>query len=133
MAWRLHDEITLNLTELTKQELIDSLTKDDSLKILDKLSPENYGLDMTFSPQHQIILDTFNKIAKSDAYYFTTVGKIKAFAIECYVNPTICDLMTNDSLSLNGLVRIVDVFTDEHLLKELGYSDDLIVVIEFDD
>lgn len=133
MAWRLHDEITLNVTELTKQELIESLTKDDSLKILDKLSPENYGLDMTFSPQHQIIFDTFNEIAKSDAYYFTTVGKIKAFAIECYVNPTICDLMTNDSLSLNGLVRIVDVFTDEHLLKELGYSDDLIVVIEFDD
>lgn len=133
MAWRLHDEITLSVTTLTKQELIESLTKDDSLKILDKLSPENYGLDMTFSPQHQIILDTFNKIAKSEAYYFTTIGKIKAFAIECYVNPTICDLITNDSLSLNGLVRIVDVFTDEHLLKELGYSDDLIVVIEFDD
>ena len=133
MAWRLHDEITLSVTTLTKQELIESLTKDDSLKILDKLSPENYGLDMTFSPQHQIILDAFNEIAKSEAYYFTTVGKIKAFAIECYVNPTICDLMTNDSLSLNGLVRIVDVFTDEHLLKELGYSDDLIVVIEFDD
>lgn len=133
MAWKVYDEITLNVTELTKQELIESLTKDDSLKILDKLSPENYGLDITFSPPHQIILDTFNKIAKSEAYYFTTVGKIKAFAIECYVNPTICDLMTNDSLSLNGLVRIVDVFTDEHLLKELGYSDDLIVVIEFDD
>ena len=133
MVWRLHDDITLNVTTLTKQELIESLTKDDSLKILDKLSPENYGLDMTFSPLHQIILDTFNKIAKSEAYYFTTVGKIKAFAIECYVNPTICDLMTNDSLSLNGLLRIVDVFTDEHLLKELGYSDDLIVVIEFDD
>lgn len=133
MAWRLHDDITLSVTTLTKQELIESLTKDDSLKILDKLSPENYGLDMTFSPQHQIILDTFNKIAKSEAYHFTTVDKIKAFAIECYVNPTICDLMTNDSLSLNGLIRIVDTFTDEHLLKELGYSDDLIVVIEFDD
>lgn len=133
MVWRLHDDITLSVTTLTKQELIESLTKDDSLKILDKLSPENYGLDMTFSPQHQIILDTFNKIAKSEAYYFTTVGKIKAFAIECYVNPTICDLMTNDSLSLNGLIRIVDVFTDEHLLKEWNYSDDLIVVIEFDD
>lgn len=133
MAWRLRDEITLNVTELTKQELIESLTRDDSLKILDKLSPENYRLDMTFSPLHQIIFETFNEIAKSEAYYFTTVGKIKAFAIECYVNPTICDLMANDSLSLNGLVRIVDVFTDEHLLKELGYSDDLIVVIEFDD
>lgn len=133
MAWRLHDEITLSVTTLTKQELIESLTKDDSLKILDKLSPENYSLDMTFSPLHQIILDTFNKIAKSEAYYFTTVGKIKAFAIECYVNPTICDLMTNDSPSLNGLVRIVDVFTDEKLLKEWGYSDDLIVAIEFDD
>lgn len=133
MAWRLHDDITLSVTTLTKQELIESLTKDDSLKILDKLSPENYSLDMTFSPQHQIILDTFNKIAKSEAYYFTTVGKIKAFAIECYVNLTICDLMTNDSLSLNGLIRIVDVFTDEKLLKEWGYSDDLIVAIEFDD
>ena len=41
--------------------------------------------------------------------------------------------MTNDSLNLNGLIRIVDVFTDEKLLKEWGYSDDLIVVIEFDD
>ena len=133
MAWRLHDEITLNVTELTKQELIESLTSDGSLKILNKISPESYDLVMTFSPQHQIILDTFNKIAKSEAYYFTTVGKIKAFAIECYVNPTICDLMTNDSLSLNGLVRIVDVFTDEKLLKEWGYSDDLIVAIEFDD
>lgn len=133
MAWRLHDDITLNVTELTKQELIESLTRDGSLKILDKLSPENYRLDMTFSPLHQIIFDTFNKIAKSEAYYFTTVGKIKAFAIECYVNPTICDLMTNDNLSLNGLVRIVDVFTDEHLLKEWGYNDDLIVIIEFDD
>ena len=133
MAWRLHDEITLNVTELTKQELIESLTRDDSLKILDKLSPENYRLDMTFSPLHQIIFETFNEIAKSEAYYFTTVGKIKAFAIECYVNPTICDLMTNDSLSLNGLIRIVDTFTDEKLLKEWGYSDDLIVAIEFDD
>jgi hypothetical protein len=133
MVWRLHDDITLSVTELTKQELIESLTKDDSLKILDKLSPGNYSLDMTFSPQHQIIFDTFNEIVKSEAYYFTTVGKIKAFAIECYVNPTICDLMTNDSQSLNGLIRIVDVFTDEHLLKEWGYSDNLIVVIEFDD
>lgn len=133
MAWRLHDEITLNVTELTKQELIESLTSDGSLKILDKLSPENYSLDMAFSPLHQIIFDTFNELAKSEAYYFTTVGKIKAFAIECYVNPTICDLMTNDSLNLNGLIRIVDVFTDEKLLKEWGYSDDLIVAIEFDD
>lgn len=133
MVWRLHDEITLNVTTLTKQELIESLTKDDSLKILDKLSPENYSLDMTFSPLHQIIFETFNEIAKSEAYYFTTVGKIKAFAIECYVNPTICDLMTNDSLNLNGLISIVDVFTDEKLLKEWGYSGDLIVVIEFDD
>lgn len=133
MAWRLHDEITLNVTELTKQELIESLTKDDSLKILDKLSPENYSLGMTFSPLHQIIFDTFNELAKSEAYYFTTVGKIKAFAIECYANPTICDLMVNDSLSLNGLIRIVDVFTDECWLKEWGYSDDLIVVIEFGD
>ena len=133
MAWRLHDEITLNVTELTKQELIESFTKDGSLKILDKISPENYGLDRTFSPQHQIIFDTFNKIVRSEASYFTTVSQLKAFAIECYVNPTICDLLTNDSLSLNGLVRIVDTFSDEHLLKEWGYSDDLIVVIEFDD
>lgn len=133
MVWRLHDEITLNVTELTKQELIESLTSDGSLKILDKLSPENYSLDMTFSPLHQIIFDTFNELAKSEAYYFTTVGKIKAFAIECYVNPTICNLMTNDSLNRNGLIRIVDVFTDEKLLKEWGYSDDLIVAIEFDD
>lgn len=90
MVWRLHDKITLSVTTLTKQELIESLTRDDSLKILDKLSPENYGLDITFSPLHQIILDTFNKIAKGEAYYFTTIGKIKAFAIECYVNPTVC-------------------------------------------
>lgn len=133
MAWRLHDEITLNVTELTKQELIESLTSDGSLKILDKMSPESYDLVMTFSPQHQIIFDTFDEIVRSEAGYITTIGQIKAFAIECYVNPTICDLMTNDSLNLNGLIRIVDVFTDEKLLKECGYSDDLIVVIEFDD
>lgn len=133
MAWRLHDSITLNVTELTKQELIESLTSDGSLKILDKMSPESYDLVMTFSPQHQIIFDTFDEIVRSEAGYITTIGQIKAFAIECYVNPTICDLMTNDSLNLNGLIRIVDVFTDEKLLKEWGYSDDLIVVIEFDD
>lgn len=133
MAWRLHDSITLNVTELTKQELIESLTSDGSLKILDKMSPESYDLVMTFSPQHQIIFDTFDEIVRSEAGYITTIGQIKAFAIECYVNPTICDLMTNDSLNLNGLIRIVDVFTDEKLLKECGYSDDLIVVIEFDD
>lgn len=133
MAWRLHDEITLNVTELTKQELIESLTSDGSLKILNKISPESYDLVMTFSPQHQIIFDTFNKIAREEAGYVTTVGKIKAFAIECYANPTICDLMVNDSLNLNGLIRIVDAFTDEHLLKEWGYSDDLIVTIQFDD
>ena len=133
MAWRLHDSLTLNVTELTKQELIESLTSDGSLKILDKMSPESYDLVMTFSPQHQIIFDTFDEIVRSEAGYITTIGQIKAFAIECYVNPTICDLMTNDSLNLNGLIRIVDVFTDEKLLKECGYSDDLIVVIEFDD
>lgn len=133
MAWRLHDEITLNVTELTKQELIESLTSDSSLKILDKLGPEHYDLVMTFSPQHQIIFDTFNKIVRSEAGYFTTVGQLKAFAIECYVNQTICDLLTNDSLQLSGLSRIVDAFTDEHLLKEWGYSDDLIVIIQFDD
>lgn len=133
MAWRLHDSITLNVTELTKQELIESLTSDGSLKILDKMSPESYDLVMAFSPQHQIIFDTFDEIVRSEAGYITTIGQIKAFAIECYVNPTICDLMTNDSLNLNGLIRIVDVFTDEKLLKECGYSDDLIVVIEFDD
>lgn len=133
MVWRLHDEITLNVTELTKQELIESLTSDGSLKILDKLSPENYSLDMTFSPLHQIIFDTFNKIAREEAGYVTTVGQLKAFAIKCYVNQTICDLLTNDSLQLSGLSRIVDAFTDEHLLKEWGYSDDLIVTIQFDD
>lgn len=133
MAWRLHDSITLNVTELTKQELIESLTSDGSLKILDKMSPESYDLVMTFSPRHQIIFDTFDEIVRSEAGYITTIGQIKAFAIECYVNPTICDLMTNDSLNLNGLIRIVDVFTDEKLLKGWGYSDDLIVVIEFDD
>lgn len=133
MAWRLHDSITLNVTELTKQELIESLTSDGSLKILDKMSPESYDLVMTFSLQHQIIFDTFDEIVRSEAGYITTIGQIKAFAIECYVNPTICDLMTNDSLNLNGLIRIVDVFTDEKLLKECGYSDDLIVVIEFDE
>lgn len=133
MAWRLHDGITLNVTELTKQELIESLTSDDSLKILDKMSPESYDLVMTFSPRHQIIFDTFDEIVRSEAGYITTVGQIKAFAIECYINQTICDLLTNDSLQLNSLTRIVDAFTDEHLLKEWGYSDDLIVIIEFDD
>lgn len=133
MAWRLHDEITLNVTELTKQELIESLTKDDSLKILDKMSPESYDSVMTFSPRHQIIFDTFNKIVREEAGYVTTVGQLKAFAIKCYVNQTICDLLTNDSLQLSGLSRIVDAFTDEHLLKEWGYSDDLIVTIQFDD
>ena len=129
----MHDEITLNVTELTKQELIESLTSDGSLKILNKISPESYDLVMTFSPQHQIIFDTFNKIVREEAGYVTTVGQLKAFAIKCYVNPTICDLMTNDSLNLNGLIRIVGVFTDEKLLKEWGYSDDLIVTIQFDD
>lgn len=133
MAWRLHDDITLNVTELTKQELIESLASDGSLKILNKMSPESYDLVMTFSPQHQIIFDTFNKIVREEAGYFTTVGQLKAFAIECFVNPTICDLLTNDSLQLNGLSRIVDTFADEHLLKEWGYSDDLIVIIQFDD
>lgn len=133
MAWRLHDEITLNVTELTKQELIESLTSDGSLKILDKLSPESYDLVMTFSPRHQIIFDTFDEIVRSEAGYITTVGQIKAFAIECYINQTICDLLTNDSLQLNSLTRIVDAFTDEHLLKEWGYSDDLIVIIQFND
>lgn len=133
MAWRLHDEITLNVTELTKQELIESLTSDGSLKILNKISPESYDLVMTFSPQHQIIFNTFNKIVREEAGYVTTVGQLKAFAIKCYVNQTICDLLTNDSLQLSGLSRIIDAFTDEHLLKEWGYSDDLIVTIQFDD
>lgn len=133
MAWKLHDDITLNVTKLTKQELIESLTSNGSLKILNKMSPESYDLVMTFSPQHQIIFDTFNKIVREEAGYFTTVDQLKAFAIECFVNPTICDLMTNDSLQLNGLSRIVDTFTDEHLLKEWCYSDDLIVTIQFDD
>ena len=129
----MHDEITLNVTELTKQELIESLTSDGSLKILNKISPESYDLVMTFSPQHQIIFDTFNKIGREEAGYVTTVGQLKAFAIKCYVNQTICDLLTNDSLQLSGLSRIVGAFTDEHLLKEWGYSDDLIVTIQFDD
>lgn len=133
MVWRLHDEITLNVTTLTKQELIESLTRDDSLKILDKMSPESYDLVMTFSPRHQIIFDTFDEIVRSEAGYITTIGQIKVFAIECYINQTICDLLTNDSLQLNSLTRIVDAFTDEHLLKEWGYSDDLIVIIQFND
>lgn len=133
MAWRLHDEITLHVTKLTKQELIESLTSEGSLRILNKMSPESYDLDMTFSPQHQIIFDTFNKIVRSEAGYFTTVGQLKTFAMECFINPTICELMTNDSLQLNGLVRIVDAFADERLLNEWGYSDDLIITIVFDD
>ena len=133
MAWRLHDDITLHVTELTKQELIESLTSEGSLKILNKMSPESYDLDMTFSPQHQIIFDTFNKIVRSESGYFTTVGQLKAFAMECFINPTICELMTNDSLQLNGLVRIVDAFADERVLKEWGYNDDLIITIAFDD
>lgn len=133
MAWRLHDEITLCVTELTKQELVSALKENDSLKILDKLGPEHHDLNITFSPQHQVIFDAFNNIVRNEANYFTTVDKLKAFAVECYVDPTICDLMTNNSLQLNGLIRIVDAFTDENLLKEWGYSDDLIVTIAFDD
>ena len=133
MAWRIHDDITLCVTELTKQELIDAFKENNSLKILDKLGPEHHDLNMTFSPQHQVIFDAFNKIVRSEADYFTTVGKLKAFAVECYVDPTICDLMTNDSLQLSGLTRIVDAFTDERLLKKWDYSDDLIITIAFDD
>lgn len=133
MAWRLHDEITLNVTELTKQELIDSLKENGSLKILDKLGPENYEVYLTFSPKYQIIFDTFNKLVRSEADYFTTVEKLKAFATECFVNATILDLITNNDKDLFGLSRVIDIFSDDELLKQNEIKDDTIVVIEFYD
>lgn len=133
MAWRLHDEIILTITNLTKRELIDSLNETGSLKILDKLDAENCEVDMTFSPKHQIIFDTFNKLVRSEASYLTTIEKLKIFAKECLTNTTILDLITNDDMNLSRLSDIIDIFSDNELLKQNEIEDDTIVVIELDD
>mgnify|MGYP000860064855 FL=1 len=119
MAWRLHDLIHLHLTNI---RLSDLETSKNPLGLCDDLlDPNERDLLFTFSPLKQEVFDVFNDIARCKSKYVTTLDQVVAFVNYCAKDR-----------SKYPLSVLASEFSPEDLLK-LNLSDDLLVVIEFED
>lgn len=116
---RLHDFIHLNLTDT---KLSDLKSCDNPLKLLDKiLDYNNNERFITFSPQTQVIFDTFNEIVRRDNKYVTTFKQVKEFVETCFKDHY---EKSNDYFDIDEM--IASVYT-------INVSDETIVTIEFED
>lgn len=119
MAWRLHDFIHLDLTDV---KLSDLQSCENPLKILDNILDDNNNeLLFTFSPQTQIIWDTFNEIVRKDNKYLTTFKQIKDFVELCFKKHY---EKANEYFDIDEMIASV---------YDVNASDDTIVTIEFED
>ena len=119
MAWRLHDYIHLNLTDLKLSEL---KNHNNPLKLMDNLLNEDKNICfITFCPQKQIIWDEFETIVRKDNRRITTFKQVKEFVNTCFNNHY---EKSNDYFNLDEMLAIV---------SEIDATDDTIVVIEFED
>jgi len=119
MAWRLHDLIHLHLTNIRLSDL--ETTKNPLGLCDDLLDPNERNLLFTFEPLRQEVYDVFNEIVRCKSKYVTTLGQVVAFVNFC----------AND-LSKYPFSVLASEFSPEDLPK-LNLSDDLLVVIEFED
>lgn len=119
MAWRLHDLIHLHLTEI---RLSDLETTETLLSLCDDLlDPNERELLFTFSPLNQEVFDVFNEIVRCKSKYVTTLGQIVAFINYC----------KKDRSKYAFSVLASDLSLED--LPKLNLSDDLLIVIEFED
>lgn len=119
MAWRLHDYIHLNLTDLKLSEL---KNHNNPLKLMDDLINEDENIRfITFCPQTQVIWDEFENIVRKDNKYVTTFKQVKDFVNTCFNNHY---EQSNDYFDIDEMIAIV---------SEIDASDDTIVIIEFED
>mgnify|MGYP000917735651 CR=1 FL=1 len=119
MAWRLHDDIHLNLTNVRLSDL--KSNKEKPLKLLDNiLNDNNNELLFTFSPQTQIIWDKFNEIVRKDNKYLTTFKQIKDFVELCFKKHY---EKANEYFDIDEMIASV---------YDINASDDTIITIEFE-
>lgn len=119
MAWRLHDFIHLDLTDT---KLSDLKSCDNPLKMLDNiLDYDNNERFITFSPQTQVIFDTFNEIVRKDNKYVTTFKQVKEFVETCFKNHY---EKTTEYFDIDEMIASV---------YDINTSDDTIITIEFED
>lgn len=119
MAWRLHDYIHLNLTNIKLSEL---QSYENPLKILDNiLDNDKCECFITFSPQTQVIWDNFEQIVRKDNRCVTTFKQVKEFVETCFNNHY---EKSSYDFDINEMLTCV---------SEIKTSDDTIVTIEFED
>ena len=119
MAWRLHDFIHLDLTDT---KLSDLKSCDNPLKLLDNiLDYNNNERFITFSPQTQVIFDTFNEIVRRDNKYVTTFKQVKEFVETCFKKHY---EEASDYFDIDEMITSV---------YDINLSDDTIITIEFED
>ena len=119
MAWRLHDFIHLYLTDC---KLSDLKSCNNPVKILDNiLGYDNNERIITFSPQTDVIWDTFEQIVRNDNKYVTTFKQVKEFVETCFNNHY---EKSNDYFDIDEMLACV---------SEIEAPDDTIVVLEFED
>lgn len=119
MAWRLHDYIHLHLTNIRLSDL--EATQNPLCLCDDLLDPNERDLLFTFSPLNQEVFDAFNEITRCKSKYVTTLGQVVAFVKFCAKDR-----------SKYAFSVLASEFSPEDLPK-LNLSDDLLVVIEFED
>jgi hypothetical protein len=119
MAWRLHDYIHLNLTNI---RLSDLQSYENPLKMLDALVDENKQIRIiTFSPQTYVVWEDFEQIVRKDNRCVATFKQVKEFVETCFHN--------------HYEKSSYDFDIDEILacVSEIETPDDTIVTIEFED
>lgn len=119
MAWRLHDFIHLDLTDI---KLSDLKTCENPLKLLDNILDYNNSIRLiTFSPQTQVILDIFNEIVRKDSKHVTTFKQVKEFVETCFKEHY---EKTTDYFDIDEMIASI---------YDIDASDDTILIIEFED
>jgi len=84
MAWRLHDYIHLNLTDI---KLSDLKSCEEPLKLFDSMLDDNNHIGfITFSPQTQVIMDAFDEIVRKDNKYIAIIQFVssRVFEFVCF-------------------------------------------------
>ena len=119
MAWRLHDYIHLNLTDI---KLSDLKSCEEPLKLFDSmLDDDNHIGFITFSPQQQVIMDAFDEIVRVNNKYVTTFKQVKEFVETCFKKHY---EKATEYFNIDEMLAIV---------YDVNASDDTIVIIEFED
>ena len=119
MAWRLHDYIHLNLTNI---RLSDLQSYENPLKMLDALVDENKQIRIiTFSPQTYVVWEDFEQIVRKDNRCVATFKQVKEFVETCFKDHY---EKTTEYFDIDEMIASV---------YDINTSDDTIIIIEFED